>query len=503
VVGGDSALENLGKVDHIVVLMLENRSFDQMLGHLSLPPAEGGAGRTDIDGLTGADWNFNEYGGKKIPIEPFGNRRLVKSQDPDHSGEGVEKQMVNGMAGFVSDYMETRAPQATAPKPADPMRYQSAANAPVFDFLASEFAVCDRWFCSVPGSTWPNRLASLTGEAREKNNLTLPLYSRRSFVRSLPRGVSWRWYSSDPGSLRLVDDRYRVGWEQNFAHVEKPTALQPATLFGDIKDEKLPAVAWIDPNFVDLGGLSGADDDHPPTDVMAAQSFVLKIYNMLRSRPALWEKTMLVVVYDEHGGFYDHRHPGDGLPAEFTRRAEFGTFGPRVPAIIVSPYVGRETAYGSAQDNDLRFLYDHTSLIKTILLRFGGGDFAGLPARVASAAHLGHLLTEPSPRPAPAVPERVIDGAVEWWGMQIRHHLTDPLATVPALAELRQGEAEGVERAGEWVWEAIDWLADRLPFIHRGKAEKVSIAADANELEQGIAAAAVEIRKKGLPPGQP
>jgi phospholipase C len=357
-VATDAALENLHKVDHIVVLMLENRSFDHMLGHLSLPVGEGGAGRTDIDGLTGPDRNFNEYRGEKYPIEPYGMLSLVDSQDPDHSGEGVEKQIADDMGGFVSDYMATRNPKATAPKPADPMRYQAAANAPVFDFLASEFAVCDRWFCSVPGSTWPNRIASLAGEAREKNNLTPPLYSRRSFVRSLPKGVSWRWYSSDPGSLRLVDDHYRVGWEDNFAHVEKPSALQPATLFGDIKDEKLPAVSWIDPNFVDLGGLSGADDDHPPTDVMSAQSFVLKIYSMLRSRPALWEKTMLAIVYDEHGGFYDHCHPGDGLPPEFTRRAEFGTFGPRVPAIVVSPYVGRETAYGSAQDNDLRFLYD-------------------------------------------------------------------------------------------------------------------------------------------------
>lgn len=497
----DTALENLHKVDHIVVLMLENRSFDHMLGHLSLPPAEGGSGRTDIDGLAGPAQNFNEYAGKQYPIEPFGNRGLVKSQDPDHSGEGVEKQMAGEMGGFVSDYMATRNPKATAPEPVDPMRYQTAANAPVFNFLASEFAVCDRWFCSVPGSTWPNRIASLAGEAKEKNNLDLPLYSRRSFVRSLPGSVSWRWYSSDPGSLRLVDDHYRVGWEDNFAHVEKPSALQPATLFGDIRDEKLPNVSWIDPNFVDLGGLSGADDDHPPTDVMAAQSFVLKIYNMLKSKPAVWEKTMLVVVYDEHGGFYDHRHPGDDLPPEFTNRAEFGTFGPRVPAIVVSPYVGRRTAYGSAQDNDLRFLYDHTSLIKTILLRFAGGDFSRLPPRVASAAHLGHLLTEPAPREAPPVPEDAVKGVVDWWARQIRKRLLEPLESVPALQELREGEAEGLERTGERIWEAVDWLVDRLPFLHRHP--KVAISTDANELERGIAAAALEIRKKGLPPGQP
>ncbi len=487
-----------------MVLMLENRSFDHMLGYLSLPGEDGKPLRPDIDGLTGPEVNFNLYRNDPdpIPIAPFGNARLVKSQDPDHSGKGVAEQMEGDMGGFVDNYMSTRDPDATAPKPGDPMRYQDAANVPVFDFLASEFAVCDRWFCSVPGSTWPNRLASLTGEARELSNINPPLYSRRSFVRSLPKTVRWRWYSSDPGSLRLVDGRYRVGWEQNFAYIEKPSAFQPATLFGDIRDERLPDLAWIDPNFVDLGGLSGADDDHPPTDVMAAQSFVLKIYNMLRSRPALWEKTMLAIVYDEHGGFYDHRHPGDGLPPGFTERAEFGTFGPRVPAIVVSPYVGRGTAYGSAQDNDLRYLYDHTSLIKTILLRFADGDFSGLPARVASAAHLGHLLTEPTPRQAPAVPKKAVDGAVEWWARQIRRHLTEPMATVPALEELREGESEGLERVGERIWEAIDWIVDRLPFVHR-RRPPIAISSDANELEQGIAAAAVKIRKKGLPPGQP
>ncbi len=503
----DAASENLQKIDHIVVLMLENRSFDHMLGYLSLQPDGGGAVREDVNGLTGPAANYNEFDGTRYPIEPFGKGRLVKSQDPDHSGEGVERQMAGEMGGFVADYVATRDPRATAPKPGDPMRYQTADNVPVFDFLASEFALCDRWFCSVPGSTWPNRIASLAGEAKEKDNRDLPLYSRRSFVRSLPEKVSWRWYSSDPGSLRLVNDRYRVGWERNFAHIEKPTAVQPATLFGDIRDEKLPDVAWIDPNFVNLGGFSGADDDHPPTDVMAAQSFVLKIYEMLRSRPALWQRTMLAIVYDEHGGFYDHRHPGDGLPREFTERAEFGTFGPRVPAIVVSPFVGRGAAYGSKQDDDPDFLFDHTTLIKTILLRFADGDFSGLPARVASAAHLGHLLTEPAPREAPPVPPAAVNKVSEWWAAQIRQRLTDPMATVPALEELREGETEGLEHAGEFLWEAVNWVVDHVPFLHRrprASAEAhVAIAEDANELEQGIARAAVEIRKQGLPPGQP
>lgn len=499
----DAATKNLEKIDHIVVLMLENRSFDHMLGYLSLPAEAGGGGRTDVDGLSGPELNFNEFEGTRYPIEPFDDdRSLTKEQDPCHSGPCVAEQMEDEMGGFVANYVTTREPGAPRPEPGDPMRYQTADDVPVYDFLVRNFALCDRWFCSVPGSTWPNRIASLAGEAGEESNRTVPLYSYSSFVRSLPDDVSWRWYSSDPGSLRLVDDRYRVGWVGNFAHVDAPTAIQPRTLYGDIRNGELPDVAWIDPNFVDLGGFSGADDDHPPTDVMAAQSFVLKLYNMLRAKQSLWRKTMLVIVYDEHGGFYDHRSPTDGeLPPEFKQRAEFGTFGPRVPAIVVSPFTGAGAAFGSAQGSPRELVYDHTSLIKTILLRFAAGDFSGMPARVASAAHLGHLLSEEKPREAPVPPQATIDAVTGWWAGQIGKRLADPQATVPALLELEDEDADEPERAGEFLWEAIGWVVDHVPFLRR--KPKIAIYRDANELEQGIARAAEEIRKKGLPPGQP
>jgi phospholipase C len=503
----DGEIGNLGKIEHIVVLMLENRSFDHMLGYLSLPEP-GGAGRIDVDGLDGPEVNFNEFGEPptKYPIVPFDDDvSLTKAQDPCHSGPCVAEQMEGDMGGFVRNYMTTRPPGSTGHKPNDPMRYQTAEDVPVYDFLAKHFAVCDRWFCSVPGSTWPNRIASLAGEARETNNKTIPLYERTSFVRSLPEDVSWCWYSSDPGSLRLVDRNYLVGREKNFAQVEKPSALQPRTLYRDIASGELPQVAWIDPNFVDLGGLSGADDDHPPTDVMAAQSFVLKIYNALRVKQALWRKTMFVIVYDEHGGFYDHCSPADpSLPSEFTRRAEFGVFGPRVPAIVVSPFVRPGSAYGSAQRDDPNFLFDHTSLIKTVLLRFAGGDFRGMPDRVATAADLGHLLTEVEPHD-PSVPEEdTIKQVTDWWGSQIGKRLRDPQATVPAILELEESEGKGAEGVAMWFWRVVDWLVGHLPFLHpKPSGAKISVPQDANELELGIAKAAQQIRDRGLPPGQP
>jgi phospholipase C len=510
-VDSPEARERLFQIDHIIVVMMENRSFDHMLGYLSLPHEVGGAGRADIDGLTSPEHNVNRFDGETYGIQPMeGEDGLTKVQDPGHSGADVGQQMAHGMSGFVANYMTTRAYQEGG----DVMRYQVADNVPVYDFFSQQFAICDRWFCSVPGSTWPNRVSALTGEARSTDNSFPPIYSRRSFVRSLPASVSWRWYSSDPGSLRLVDGTYRTGHQNNFAYVEKPSLVQPRTFYTDAMKEELPSVAWIDPNFVDLGGLQGANDDHPPTDVMAGQSFVMKIYQTLKDS-ALWEKSMLVIVYDEHGGFYDHVDPTAGLPAEFAARAEFRHFGPRVPAIVVSPLVQAGAAFGSAQDDDPRFLFDHTALIKTILLRFAGGDCGGLPARVASSSHLGHLLTGGPPRSAPEIPPASVEKVADWWSTHIAFRLMHPSATIPALQELGVVDGPvGPQAAAQDLWallgRAVDWIRARFkrrPEPEARPAAAVATApvvlAEASELQIGVAAAARQIRREGLPPGQP
>ena len=151
-------MANLEKVDHIVVLMLENRSFDHMLGYLSL---EGGRG--DIDGLR-AEF-ANEHGGRNYPVHHLDS--TVIEDDPDHSASAVDLQIGGGkMDGFVTSFAETLAHNEV--QDADPGRvigYYNANDVPVYDHLASEFAVCDRWFSSVPGATWPNRLYAICGRA--------------------------------------------------------------------------------------------------------------------------------------------------------------------------------------------------------------------------------------------------------------------------------------------------------------------------------------------------
>ena len=149
---------NLEKVDHVVILMLENRSFDHMLGYLSLTSK-----RPDIDGLRAGF--ANEYQGRVYPVHHLGTTAL--DVDPDHAADAVDEQVAGGsMGGFVANAAATLAGRGVEDgDPACVMGYYDGADVPVYDHLAEEFAVCDRWFSSVPGATLPNRLYALCGVA--------------------------------------------------------------------------------------------------------------------------------------------------------------------------------------------------------------------------------------------------------------------------------------------------------------------------------------------------
>jgi phospholipase C len=424
------AVERLERIEHIVVLMLENRSFDHMLGYLSLSPAEGGKDRQDVDGLRGPGVNFNQADGSTYPI-----RRLTVTQfggeaeDPDHSGASVDEQLKGGtMGGFVENFKRASGARAVTlgvqpPEPDLVMRYYTAQELPVYDLLAREYSVVDRWFSSVPGATWPNRLYAAAGRAAgTRDDISPPLYSLPSFARYLDKHkVSWRWYSFDPGTLRLIDPEYRLGSHGNFAYLDARKLSPGEAAIGELTEEgpsflddvaagRLPQVSWIDPRFKDLKVLGpNSNDDHPPSDVRAGQDLVLTIYRALRAAPT-WENTLFVITYDEHGGFYDHVKP----PTAVDEDAGFQRLGVRVPALLVSPRVpqGRSS---SALHPTLHF--DHTSIIKTILTRFcrtPDGQIPVLSARVAAAEHLGSLLSDAPARVDVPDDTAVVNQLVQW-----------------------------------------------------------------------------------------
>jgi phospholipase C len=429
----------LEKVDHIVVLMLENRSFDHMLGYLSL---EGG--RRAIDGLR-PEFS-NEHDGRAYPIHHL--ETTAVSDDPDHSADAVDLQLGGGaMSGFVASYAKTLSDRGVPGSDLGRvMGYYSATDVPVYDHLAREFALCDRWFSSVPGATWPNRLYAICGGAAgSRDDLPLnlpPLYHRPSFVRFLDaHGISWRWYSFEPGSLRLADRHYRLGYHDRFAffshtvlswktRLERSIDPKTASFIEDAARGVLPSIAWIDPNFSNFDPIGfPPNDDHVPADIRDGQDLVLAVYHALASSPH-WERTLLIVFYDEHGGFFDHVAPPEAPDDD---PVTFASYGLRVPALIVSPWIEP----GSVSHT----LFDHTAIIKTILLRFcpdalaqpSGRETMGvarpgaprhLGVRVAQANDLGELLTLASPRPAPAR-SKLIENSAKRAEARVAGHLVE------------------------------------------------------------------------------
>ena len=348
----DETVENLSKIDHIVVLMLENRSFDHMLGYLKLH-----GGRSDIDGL---DANFSNDDSTGTPHKVFHLEQTAfpKVADPCHEFDCVDEQLKSNNGGFVKNFGKHYAANSALV-----MGYYRADDVPVFDHLAKHFATFNRWFASVRAATWPNRLYSIAGRASGKKSVKVPVYNLPSFVRHLEaRNVSWGWFNNKGfGTLRMVDPHYRAGHFDKFAYFDRRKDFISG-LFGDpsfverAQNGTLPSVSWIDPNFINAPGatVEKSNDDHPPSDIKHGQELVLKLYNAVTTGPK-WEKTMLIVTYDEHGGFYDHVVP-DNAPDDSPDCRQYGV---RVPAFVISPFCEA----GVVSDA----VFDHTSIIKTIL----------------------------------------------------------------------------------------------------------------------------------------
>lgn len=382
----------LARIDHIVVLMLENRSFDHMLGYLSL---EGN--RTDVDGLR-TNLRPNRFAEEKYPV--FHLPSTYFHHDPGHSSDDVNEQLSARNGGFVSNF-DGRLAKKKAPRDYRKfvMGYYNANDVPVFDHLATQFVVCDRWFSSVPGPTVPNRLFALAGNS---NGETTQPSGRRIVTKPYPMKTIFEYLDEAPRSRRgrkpwcnfyhdmpsiLYFGKYRIkaAWSALFG---SSRISRIERFYEMVQKGELPDVSWIDPDFGEFGRHN---DDHPPVDVRDGQRLVGEIYNaLLKGGNDLWTRVLFIVTYDEHGGFYDHVKPPE---ANDDRPDIFPRLGLRVPALIVSPWVAR--------GRRIRKRFDHTSILKTILVRFCQRDDGTIPTmglRVDSANDLGSVLSEPAPR---------------------------------------------------------------------------------------------------------
>jgi len=366
-------------IKHVVVLMMENRSFDHLIGDCKKLKAKGGA-------LNGR----NVYQGTPVPQQPGAARKVAK--DPGHDTSDVIVQLgpsegVAEMGGFVADYAACHHDLDTAGR-AEVMRYHAEGTLPAFKALVDNFLVCDRWHASVPGPTWVNRLFALSGTSlgRVKMpngilNLNLHWYDQTTvFDRLNESKKEWKVYFGDtPLSLLFV---HQWSPENAVRHHHMQAFYQDAA--GPAED--FPDFAFIEPAYSE----PGANDAHPPHDIVESDALVAKVYNAIRSNQALWESTLLIILFDEHGGFYDHVPPPPAKSKESTppdhheEEYTFDRLGVRVPAILVSPYV----------KNDIcSTVFDHTSMLRYLKKLWGLGD---LGQRTANANTFDEqILAEP------------------------------------------------------------------------------------------------------------
>jgi phospholipase C len=391
-----------GEIDHIVFLMMENRSFDHMLGYRALKAH-------DVNGLTGNEENAIRDGNR--PYRAKHNTKTKGIPSPGHHFDDTKEQVAEGaMTGFATNYVKRNG----VTDPGLVMSFYTEVELPMYEFIANNFAVCDAWHSAHAGPTWPNRFCATTGETPELENFDITddrigYFKGTSIFDMLSRfGVDWCYAEGNVSFLRMFD-RYRLDIRNVIPFTDDFEQGIEDTWENRVITGRLPSVSYIDPRFIDVPPAFDANDDLPPTDVCHGQRLVRRIYELL-SRARTWSRTLLVVTYDEHGGFFDHVPPpgtptaADPSPQPKVHPDGADHLGVRVPALIVSPWIDAGTVIGTP--------FDHTSIIKTILQRFAPSEHASGAAfgpRTEQANSIFDVLRD-SPRPdtlTPPVPPEI------------------------------------------------------------------------------------------------
>jgi phospholipase C len=340
---GDSGIE------HVVVLMMENRSFDHLTGWL--PGADGKqAGLTYLD----------RY---RVPHDTH-HLTVTSScgfQDPDHSYEGGRIEL-NG--GQCNGWLRAGLNDSMS------IGYYEKADLEFLGPAASDWTTCDRYFAAVMAETYPNRFYMHCAQTDRLHNANTPSSMPTIWDRLKAKSVSGKYYYGDIPFAILLGTHSPAR-----ALVGNPVAPAPGTFFGDAAAGILPAVSFVDPRFQDEDAGT-SNDDHPHADIRAGESFMNQVYDAVRSSPN-WSSTVFVITYDEWGGFFDHVAPGHA--ADVASKTSLRGF--RVPTLVISPFARRQHVAHQT--------LDHTSILKMIEWRWG---LTPLTARDKHANNLAKVL---------------------------------------------------------------------------------------------------------------
>lgn len=398
--GSASGNSLLSQINHVVVVMLENRSFDHMLGFLYQSSKNVSPLGQPFEGLTGKESNPDTTG-KAVPVFP------IQPTDPHaylrpgaNPGEGylnTNSQLFGTQDaptpiapasnnGFVTNFAYTLGWEAKEPgdvvagtQPSQIMGMYTPATLPVLSKLATGYAVCDHWYASAPTETFPNRafvsMATSQGFVQDKS---CSIYTAPSIFTALAKkSATWSVYGYDAPALMR-------GSVSDIAHA-------PESQFGEFADFQKAAKSGSLANYVFLEPQWGSkgNSQHPNYDVSKGEQFLHDIYYSLIGTP-VWNQTLLIITYDEHGGCYDHVPPPENAVPPDNSAGElnfdFKRFGVRVPTVLVSPLIAAGTVFRTASATP----FDHTSILATLEARFG---VPSLTQRDAAAPNVGGVLT--------------------------------------------------------------------------------------------------------------
>lgn len=411
--------ELLAGIDHIVVLMMENRSFDHYLGSLKSDGKYTAA--SIVDGLTGNESN-PAPDNTPVPVFKLSN---FTPDDPAHSWDASHAQWNAGKNdGFVKAHAGSSQNEV--------MGYHDRSQLPFYYWLADNFAICDSWYASVMGPTWPNRfyLHACTSKGKQGNT---------PFLTGAPTTI-WKKLKDAGKTFK----NYRAGivaWYTG-AFVGELLNLNPVVamseFFDDAQKGTLPDFSIIDPDFA-------AADDHPDHDIKKGQVFVASVYKALAASPS-WSKTLLIVTYDEHGGFFDHVPP----PKTVDPEAGFDQLGFRVPTFVIGGMVKK----GHVD----KTVYDHCSVAATVRTRFG---IQSLGPRMDAAKSIAACIdpeTYKSPSPPPQnmpMPIKMsLDEALEYRVGTSSQPELDAMIADGTIPRDQVDARPARERLGDWMYRA-------------------------------------------------
>jgi phospholipase C len=378
-------------IEHVIVMMMENRSFDHLVGWL--PAADGRQ----------AGLAFPDATGSLVPTYPLApDFTGCGFGDPDHSYQGGRVELDNGAC---DGWLKANDVYAIGYYQRDDLAFLGEAG--------HDWTACDRYFAAIMAPTFPNRMYQHAGVTdRLANTLTVSTLPT-IWDRLAAAGLSGRYYYANLPFVAL--------WGPKYLPIVRPFA----SFLADCASGELPEVAFVDPTFTIVGDEPGSNDDHPHADIRAGEALLAQVYAAVTASPD-WERTLLVITFDEWGGFFDHVPPDNAPDVQ----AAYQLRGFRVPALLISPFAKRHEV---AHD-----VFDHTSVLRLIEWRWG---LPPLSVRDATAANLATALdfdkkadlTAPSYEvppfvsagctplplvaPAAAAPLQASGGGDEWAGL--------------------------------------------------------------------------------------